>query len=505
MHSATARGSAAARPPAVPGLNAPSLMLPLAFVASGLLALAVAAGLLIGRPDILATYHYNQYVIAVTHLVVLGWITTVVMGAMYQLVPVALETRLHSETLARWQFLIHVVSVAGMVWMFWKWDMKQVGHFGAGFALGVALFVYNLARTLCRVPRWTTVATSVGSALVWLAVAVTAGLAIAAGKCTYDSAGVLSPTSILGGLIHALRSIAAFPARFDQIAAMHAHAHLGALGVFLMLIVGVSYKLVPMFTLGEIQGRRRAALSIAFLNAGLAGSFFAILLRNPWKFVFALVVLAGLALYAVELRSILRSRKRRPLDWGLKSFLIALGLLVPLSLLALVLSQPGLPLTPFTGQLENLYGYLGFFGVVSLAIIGMLHKIVPFLVWYAAYSRDIGLRKVPALADLSSARLQVAGLVIYLAGLAVTSTGILLGHAVTVRTGCVATGLSLVALLANMGLILRHLYKPWRPVRGNPSPALKTPACKAENPSGVAPSNASFALRPLRPADASTD
>ena len=39
--------------------------------------------------------------------------------------------------------------------------------------------------------------------------------------------------------------------RFDQISAMHAHAHLGALGVFVMLIVGISYKLVPMFTFSD--------------------------------------------------------------------------------------------------------------------------------------------------------------------------------------------------------------------------------------------------------------
>ena len=44
-----------------------------------------------------------------------------------------------------------------------------------------------------------------------------------------------------------------------------------------MLIVGVSYKLIPMFTLSELQCRRRAACSIVLLNIGLAGSFVTIL------------------------------------------------------------------------------------------------------------------------------------------------------------------------------------------------------------------------------------
>jgi hypothetical protein len=110
---------------------------------TGMLALFTGVALLVLRPDILATYHYNQYVIAATHLFVLGWICTIVMGAMYQLVPVALETRLYSEKLVAWQFMFHLVGFAGMVWMFWTWDMKQVGHFGAVLTVGVGLFVYS--------------------------------------------------------------------------------------------------------------------------------------------------------------------------------------------------------------------------------------------------------------------------------------------------------------------------------------------------------------------------
>ena len=43
-------------------------------------------------------------------------------------------------------------------------------------------------------------------------------------------------------------------------------------------------------------------------------------------------------------------------------------------------STAGLPLNPVTGQLENLYGFLGLIGVVVFALAGMLYKIIPFLV-----------------------------------------------------------------------------------------------------------------------------
>jgi hypothetical protein len=440
--------------------HAPSVTLPLRFMVTGILSLFTGVILLVLRPEMLATYHYNQYVIATTHLFVLGWICTIVMGAMYQLVPVALETKLYSEKLAAWQFAFHLAGFCGMVWMFWTWNMKQVGHFGAVLTVGVGLFVYNIARTLLRVPRWNVIATAVASALGWLSLAVCAGLTIAVGKCSYESSSALTPGNPFGVLLHGLKSVATFMARFDQIGAMHAHAHLGALGVFLMLIVGISYKLVPMFTLSELQHPRRALASVALLNVGLLGSFVTILLRHSFKFAFALILVAGLTCYGLEIIAILRARKRRALDWGLKSFLTAVGLLAPLSVLALILSWPGLPLTTLTGRLENLYGFLAFVGVVSFAIIGMFYKIIPFLVWYGSYSTHIGLRKVPSLADLYSPSLQAAGYWTYVAGLAVTTTAILLGYAAAVTCGCALLALSLATLGLNVAKILSHLIRP---------------------------------------------
>src|SRR5512139_3793219 len=101
--------STATSGPLGPTANAPSVTLPLRFIIAALLALVLGVAALAVRPDVLATYHYNQYVIAITHLFVLGWVATVVMGSVYQLVPVALETRLHSERLANIHFVLHVV------------------------------------------------------------------------------------------------------------------------------------------------------------------------------------------------------------------------------------------------------------------------------------------------------------------------------------------------------------------------------------------------------------
>src|ERR1039458_5386543 len=88
--------------------RAPSTGLPLAFILAGLISLFAGIGWFLARPTILSTYHYNQFVIFATHMFVLGWSCSVVMGAMYQLVPVALEPKLYSERLGKIQFAVHV-------------------------------------------------------------------------------------------------------------------------------------------------------------------------------------------------------------------------------------------------------------------------------------------------------------------------------------------------------------------------------------------------------------
>jgi hypothetical protein len=272
--------------------------------------------------------------------------------------------------------------------------------------------------------------------LCWLALTVLAGLFLASAKCWPQ----INP--------------------FHPIAAMHAHAHLGGLGFFVMIIVAVSYKLVPMFALSDVKSARRASWSLALLNAGLAGAFVTGLFSSPWALAFVFVVLSGLWLYGVELVSILRARKRRKLDWGLKYFLTAIALLVPVSALGVVLAWPRLPLTMLTAQLENVYGFLAFIGVVTFAILGMLYKVVPFLVWFASYSKAVGRNKVPSLADLYSPPLQAAGYWLFLGGLLLTSVATALGHVTCVRAGCGLLLASVAVFAVNIGKVLSHLVRP---------------------------------------------
>lgn len=120
----------------------------------------------------------------------------------------------------------------------------------------------------------------------------------------------------------------------------------------------------------------------------------------------------------------------------------------------------GLPLNGFTGQLENLYGFLGLLGFVSLAVIGMLYKIVPFLVWFGTYSAKVGFNQVPSLSELYSVRLQKAGLAFYACALMLTGAGIVMAHGLLVRVGALLLCFGVATLVLNIGLMLRHFLRP---------------------------------------------
>ncbi|HWT78202.1 MAG TPA: cytochrome C oxidase subunit I, partial [Candidatus Methylomirabilis sp.] len=62
---------------------------------------------------------YQGHTLAMAHLLALGWITMTTMGASFQLVPVALETTLYSERLARWQFWFMLLGTVMMALDFW--------------------------------------------------------------------------------------------------------------------------------------------------------------------------------------------------------------------------------------------------------------------------------------------------------------------------------------------------------------------------------------------------
>ena len=101
---------------------------------------------------------------------------------------------------------------------------------------------------------------------------------------------------------------------------MHAHAHLGIIGSHDADRGGHLQVDSDVHTERYSESASGEFASVVLLNRDSLGSFVTILLRSPWKLFFALIIVLALAVYGWEARAIVRARKRRTSDWGIRYF-----------------------------------------------------------------------------------------------------------------------------------------------------------------------------------------
>lgn len=409
--------------------------LPLAFMGVALAWLAFGTAWLAVQPGLLALPHAHPHVVALVHVWMLGFLVTVACGAVYQLAPVALGATLWSERLGWWHFGLHAFGVPGMVWSFWRWDLAQLGHFGAAVALGAGLYAHNVWRTVRASGRSGLVADSLRVSAGWLAGTVVIGLVLAANRFWHFIP--LDPLPLL---------------RF--------HAHLGLAGFFGALLQGVMFQLVPMFTLGEVQDWRLATGSFWISQAALVGLLAALLLRSAWGATGAgLLLLAGYVGSARALAVVLRSRRKRALDPGVRAFIRGGAGLLVAGAGGLLLTWPGSRAGSAAGGWSAMgYGTVVIFGGLVPCFLGMLGKIVPFLTWMRAYGPHVGRHPTPSASGLGLPACERMGLGLQLASLLPLLVGTWNLSIIWLGAGMTIFAAGIVCFLVNQGWILRHLW-----------------------------------------------
>ncbi|GGE43913.1 membrane protein [Pullulanibacillus camelliae] len=306
------------------------------------------------------------------HLFILGFATTIAMGAMIQLVPVALQTKLISYKLIPYHFAIYLIGFGGLIVSFESFQLILLIAFGCLTLIGLMLFEINLLPAVLKAApsplKW-----GICSALLYLLLTVILGVTM-----------LIDFKHSFLGIYH------------EKLFAVH--VLFGLLGWFTLLIISFSYKLLPMFSLSHNYESKWAGLSIYFINLGILVLTLGFLFTNVFtKGLGGLVILFGLFSYAKQLSLILKKRLRKKLDVGVKSSLYAW----PFTLLSSALGY-GLSLMLHKAFPMGVFMYSAIMGWIGLVILGYLHKIIPFLWWTFKYSSDIGQRKVPALGDLIS-------------------------------------------------------------------------------------------------------
>ncbi|HET7564045.1 MAG TPA: hypothetical protein VFJ96_03565 [Gemmatimonadaceae bacterium] len=431
---------AVARPaPAAPPVGGPlggglapapgaSLRLPGEHFAAALAFLTLGvAGVVWVAPHLAAGIYLSPHVAGVTHLFTLGWLTTTIFGAIYQLLPVALGAPVRSERMGHASFIAFVPGVA----LFALGVMRSsivLHHIGIGLlTVGILLLVTNVALSLPRAQR---------RDVTWGAM----GIAVS----------FLSLTLVLGVLlVHNLHTGFLRGARLHVLAT---HLHVALLGWVFVMIVGMSHRLLPMFLVAHGADTRWTKRSLTLLVPGvltLATGLASGVGVFDW-IGFALVE-GGVACFLVQARSFFRSRVRRRLDAGLKHAATALVSLTAVTLLAPVVLALGFA----HPRLDVIYIVLGLLGAFALYVVGLFYKIVPFLAWITRYRTKMGRERVPTVAQLYSSRVAHIDLALYAIGIVGLVAGIATAQPVVVRG---AAACLLAAVLLFVSQMMRAMW-----------------------------------------------
>lgn len=348
--------------------------------------LAMAAGAAFPATALLA-----PTTIAVVHLLTIGWLTVLMLGALHQFIPVITAQGSVAGTSALVSLIMILAGLAGMESGF----LVLAGRLPAvvlvalpvGGALvigGVAVAAVSLARTL-----WQT------HPLPFSAWFIAAGLAF-----LFGALGM----GILLGLAFARPGLIGWSNVFAGGFRLHLLA--GLIGWFTLTAIGVSYRLLSMFTLAP-EERGPLGVAVFVLSAGgLAATWLLELagaLGAPVPFAVVAGAAAatgvGIALYLLDMTRLYRARRRRLLELNTTMALAALAALGASLLLAAWLAIHGA-----TEALIGALGYLFLFGWLSGLGLSQLYKIVPFLTWLERYGSVLGKQPVPRVQDLVNER-----------------------------------------------------------------------------------------------------
>lgn len=336
--------------------QSPPISIPFSFFALAPLFLVLAALMLAmdgGNP--FANSH-SPALLAATHCLTLGFMAAVMFGAMQQILPVLVGSKMSASLLVARVTLLALVSGTLALCAGFMLQLPSLLSL-AWPLLGIAFMVFIFASliSLARAAARNATQTALILAVVVLAPGIALGMFLAHGYAT----GASIP--------------------FVELAT--AHIRLALSGWVMLLIIGVSYQVVPMFQLTPSYPK--------WLTAVLAPAIFTVLLLSAvvlliepyprWLSItleYVYWLLAGcFALITLKLQW---QRRRRVADATLSFFrlgMISLILAALFSLAALLYPATAAPLNMLTALVFLI-------GFAMSVIFGMVYKILPFLVWF---------------------------------------------------------------------------------------------------------------------------
>lgn len=375
--------------------QAPAPSAPLRFFLSAPLFILIAALMLLIDGEQAFTSRWTPTALALTHLFTVGFMLQVMLGALFQLMPVAAGANLWRPAMLA--TAVHLSTVSGALllvagFLFSHGVVLVIG--GCMLLLGLVVFITSAAIALGRTPARGPTVAALRWALAWLCLTVLLGFGMALARAGWGDLFLLRASPL--------------------------HVAAGLAGWGGVLVAGTAYLVVPMFQLTPAYPAwfSRGFAWVLAVAIGAGGG-----IDDPSGWVPLLVVVAGFALMTLDRQ---RRRRRARGDATLRLWQLAMACVIGASVLCVAHLVGAMSLSG-----AALVGVLIVWGGFVSLIAGMLYKIVPFILWLHLQPR---LSKVPPMTRMLSEplirwhlRLHVATLLAAVAAVFVPSMGPLAG------------------------------------------------------------------------------
>ena len=419
--------------------NAPSPSVVLPHYAYGALAFIVASIMIFFAADNIVASNIGPKVLSITHVLVLGWITMIIFGALYQLIPVVMEIKLYSEKLALASFFLLGGGTILMSWGFWNSYIGETYLTMAGgtmIIIAVILFAINTLKSAAKSVNKTIENKFIVSSVFWLLITVLVGI------------------FIIVNASHPMISK-------SNLELLKIHIQFGIIGWFMMLVVGVASTLMPMFFIAHQLNKKYLETAYYLINGGLIALIIALYVFPNQYLIFALgtVIFAGMVFFIKYNYDAYKKRLRRKLDIGMKLSVLAFTILFS-TLIFGILSAIKLDiLSDFNMKFNLAYGISLFLGFLTSLILGQMYKTLPFIVWLQKYQDKVGKYKIPLPAELYSEKVADAHYYTFFIAILTIIAGVFLSSALVVQISAVAFFITALLFGYNTLLILIHKQK----------------------------------------------
>ncbi len=369
------------------------------------------------RVDFLNISYIDPKSVGFVHIFLVGFVMSVIFGAMYQLISVILEIPLYSNNLAYMHLALFVIGVVPFFISFLSQSSFEfLGYGSLLLYLSFLLYLINIALSLKKLKKLEIKSYFIITIHVILFLGVTYGLLASLGL-VHDSL------------------------EFDILNLAHTHIALVLFGFVGGLIAIIATVLLPMFMLSHKFNKQ---ISNYILIGIIASTFFALF---EWFLLVKLIVFILILAFVYQLHDIYKKRLRKHIDIYAKNMILSAISLVILAILAPFLSSE------VSIKLFFIFLILGFLGAF---VMGHIYKIVPFLVWNDKFAPLVGKQKVPLLADMLHNRLVEYEFYFRVATVLFLTVGLIFGLEFLILLAKIVFFINALLVVANVIYIFRY-------------------------------------------------